>query len=107
MSTVTYIATRDTDRASANEEDRAMAHRQYYAGNELYSAQVSLYIAMQNEADWLTDPRYRSARALRRAADLIEAADKTTTLVPETGKAWSAAHLDAAGLVWRITRTER
>lgn len=104
--TVTYIATRDTDRAQATDEDRAMAHMRYYSGDSLTDARSALYCALQSEATWLARPDYRSARSLRRAAELLDAADTVHELTPETGKAWSAARVVAAGIVWQITRTE-
>lgn len=104
--TVTYFAMRDTAKSQAREEDRAMAHAKYYSGDSLYAAQSALYVAMQEEATWLARPDYRSARSLRRAADMLDAANEVTTLVPEEGRQWSTAKLEAAGILWQIVRTE-
>jgi hypothetical protein len=105
--TVKFIVTRDTARATATDEDRAMAHAQHYSGDDLSAAQTALYCVLQAEATWLSEASYRSARSLRKAADMLDAADHVHTLIPETGKPWASARIETAGILWQIVRIER
>lgn len=108
---VRYLASRDS-RGARTDEDAAMAHARIYAGSDLAEAQAALHAYMVKEADWLAEPRYRSATSLRRAADILEAAEQARTLTPEEGKPWSKAEVvsqtgDTVALVWSIVRIER
>ena len=108
---VRYLASRDS-RGARTDEDAAMAHARIYAGGDLAEAQAALKAYMVKEADWLAEPRYRSATGLRRAADILEASEQVATLAPEEGKPWSKAEVvtqtgDTVALVWSIVRIER
>lgn len=108
---VEYFANRDAVQARSD-EDAAMAHARIYFGDDLAEAREALYAYMVKEVMWLTDRRYVSPLSLRRAADILEAADKVWSLEPESGKAWSEASVisqtgKSVGLVWQIVRTER
>ncbi|QHB37407.1 hypothetical protein I5G58_gp105 [Mycobacterium phage BirdsNest] len=108
---IRYFATRDS-KGARTDEDAAMAHVSIYSGESLDEARVALRDYMRKEADWLVSDRYRSATGLRRAADILEAADRVMALEPAEGVPWSQAAVssqtgDTVELVWKIIRTER
>ena len=88
-----------------------MAHARIYDGASLEDAQAALYAYMLKEVSWLTGSM-SSPVSLRRAADILEAADQARALTPEEGTNWSKAEVvtqtgDTVALVWSIVRTER
>lgn len=104
--TTTYFASRDGVNAQTD-EDRAMAHVSIGDFPTLEDAQTALRAYMIEEVAWLTG-KYVSPTSLRRAADILEAAEQQTrTLAPATDKNWSKATIEAAGLVFAITRSTR
>lgn len=106
MKEVSFCVTRDSATAW-RDEDVAMAHVSIYQGDSLDEARAVLRAYIVDEAEWLVGGAYRSATSLRRAAELLEAADGALSLSPEEGKRWSVARIESAGLIWRIIRVER
>ena len=96
-----FVVNRDTDRDNATDFDRAMAHENIYVGDDHLAARSKLVDAMNREANDLIDTR--SARALRRAADILESRIKAIGLNPDTNKDWDQASISTAGIRWSIT----
>jgi hypothetical protein len=88
------------------EEDRAMAHASIYGGESLEEAQIALFDYIVGEAEFNLKPIYRSAKGVRRAAELLEAAEQAKLLAPEEAP-YARAEIVVAGLVFQIIRQER
>jgi hypothetical protein len=106
MKEVSFYATRDSATAW-RDEDVAMTHASIYSGDSLDEARAALKAYIVGEVEWLVGRTYRSATGLRRAAELLEASNAVLSLAPQEGEAWSAAKVEAAGLIWKIVRVER
>lgn len=106
MKKISFYATRDSATAW-RDEDVAMAHAKIYSGDSLDEARAELRAYILREVDWLVGSTYRSARSLRRAAELLEASEAVRSLKPQEGERWSAAEVESAGLIWKIIRVER
>lgn len=104
--TTTFHASRDSANARTD-EDSAMAHASIASGESFAEVRDALVGYMTNEVDWLTTSRYRSAQGLRRAADILEAANDRVRYAKEEDLIGNRFSVEAAGLTWQITRNER
>ena len=100
MTTTTYFVTRDSANALDTDEDRAMAHVSIGDFPTLEDAQTALRAYMIEETQWSTG-KYVSPTSLRRAADILHAAQQQTgTLEPATDANWSKATISSRPRAW-------
>jgi hypothetical protein len=107
---IRFYAKRDNAKQGLGDYDRAMCHADIYGGDSFEDAKAALVAYIEDEAQYAIENTYRYTRAssLRRAADLLEAAEAVAGIkgLP-TNEAWTRASIVGAGIEYTLIRVER
>lgn len=106
MVATTYIATRDSMRATSD-EDRAMAHVDIARDTDLETVRIALQNYMIGEVAWLRQRRYASPVSSERADSIESVIDTARGLSPDTTEPRSIASVECVGLRFAIVSITR